>query len=128
MAAAHSLRMHASEQAKKKKVGERLTRSTKPRTIAAMNRDVLQAILRAEGVSPDKGGVYRVQAEQRVTFYLGTEGRGMTVNEVEEVRLADLFVTLVTRETGNVHVDYTNVFALAVKALKGNTPPRAGFA
>jgi hypothetical protein len=128
MPAAHSLRMRASEQSSEKKTGERLTCSTKPRTIAAMNRDVLQAILRAEGVSPDKGGVYRVQAEQRVTFYLGTEGRGMTVNEVEEVRLTDLFITLVTRETGNVHVDYSAVFALSVKPLKSNTPPRAGFA
>jgi hypothetical protein len=93
-----------------------------------MNRDVLQAILRAEGVSSDKGGVYRVQAEQRVTFYLGTEGRGMTVNEVEEIRLSDTFLTLVTRETGSVHSDYTAVFALAVKPLKDNAPPRAGFA
>lgn len=93
-----------------------------------MNRDVLQAILRAEGISSDKGGVYRVQAEQRVTFYLGNEGRGMTVNEVEEIRLTDLFLTLVTRETGNVHADYTAVFAVSTKPLKNNTPPRAGFA
>jgi hypothetical protein len=120
--------MDASQKRKQKKAAKRLTRSTKPRTIASMNRDVLQAILRAEGVNPDKGGVFRVQAEQRVTFYLGTEGRGMTVSEVEEVRLADLFLTLVTRETGNVHTDYTSVFALAVKPLKSNTPPRAGFA
>jgi hypothetical protein len=120
--------MDASRQSQEKKRGKRLTRSTKPRTIAPMNRDVLQAILRAEGVSPDKGGVYRVQAEQRVTFYLGSEGRGMTVNEVEEVRLADLYLTLVTRETGSVHTDYNAVFALSIKPLKSNTPPRAGFA
>jgi hypothetical protein len=93
-----------------------------------MNRDVLQAILRAEGISSDKGGVYRVQAEQRVTFYLGNEGRGMTVNEVEEIRLGDLFLTLVTRETGNVHTGYEAVFAVSAKPLKNNAPPRAGFA
>lgn len=93
-----------------------------------MNRDVLQAILRAESVSSEKGGIYRTQPEQRVTFYLGTEGRGMIVNEVEEIRLSDQFLTLVTRETGNVYTDYSAVFALSVKPLKANTPPRAGFA
>jgi len=120
--------MHASGKENEKKIAKRLTRSAKARTIGPMNRDVLQAILRADGVTPDKGGIYRVSAEQRVTFYLGSEGRGMTVNEVEEIRLSDNFLTLVTRETGSVHTDYNAVFALAVKPLKSNTPPRAGFA
>ncbi len=120
--------MGASSDQQNEQARERLTRSTKPRTIAPMTRDVLQAILRAEGLSSDKGGTYRVHAEQRITFYLGNEGRGMTVNEVEEIRLSDLFLTLVTRETGSVHTDYAGVFALAVKPLKDNAPPRAGFA
>jgi hypothetical protein len=93
-----------------------------------MNRDVLQAILRASDGIAEKSGTYRVQTEHRVTFYLGSEGRGMTVNEIEEVRLADAFVTLVTRETGNVFADYGAIFALAIKPMKSNTPPRAGFA
>jgi hypothetical protein len=125
---AHGLGMDASREHQQEQAGERLTRSAKPQTIASMTRDVLQAILRAEGISSDKGGTYHAQAEQRITFYLGSEGRGMTVNDVEEVRLTDLFLTLVTRETGNVHTDYAAVFALAVKPLKSNAPPRAGFA
>ena len=52
----------------------------------------------------------------------------MTVNEVEEVRLSDSFVTLVTRETGSVFADYAAVFAISIKPLKNNAPPRAGFA
>lgn len=52
----------------------------------------------------------------------------MTVNEVEEIRLADTFLTLVTRETGSVYADYVSVFALAIKPMKNNAPPRAGFA
>ena len=93
-----------------------------------MTRDVLQAILRASEGTSEKGANYRVQPEARVTFYLGSEGRGMTVNEVEEVRLAEAFVTLLTRETGNLFVDYGAIFAVAVKPTKTNTPPRAGFA
>lgn len=93
-----------------------------------MQRDVLQAILRASDGTSEKSGIYRVQPECRVTFYLGDEGRGMTVNEVEEIRLADTFLTLVTRETGSVYADYVSVFALAIKPMKNNAPPRAGFA
>lgn len=93
-----------------------------------MTRDVLQAILRASEGTSEKSGTYRVQPETRVTFYLGTEGRGMTVNEVEEIRLADAFVSLLTRESGSVYVDYVAIFAVAVKATKTNAPPRAGFA
>jgi hypothetical protein len=94
-----------------------------------MTRDVLQAILRASEGIAEKGANYRVQAEQhRVTFYLGSEGRGMTVNEVQEIRLADGFLTLVTHETGSVFADYPAIFAISIKPLKSNTPPRAGFA
>ena len=93
-----------------------------------MTRDVLQAILRSAEATAEKAGSYRVLPEHRVTFYLGTEGRGMTVNEVEEIRLADSFLTLVTSETGSVHADYPAVFAVSIKPLKSNTPPRAGFA
>jgi hypothetical protein len=93
-----------------------------------MTRDVLQAILRSSEGIADKAGTYSVRPENRVTFYLGTEGRGMTVNEVEEIRLADSFFTIVTSETGSVHADYAAVFAISIKPLKSNTPPRAGFA
>jgi len=93
-----------------------------------MTRDVLQAILRSSEGIAEKAGTYTVQPEVRVTFYLGTEGRGMTVNEVGEIRLADAFFSLVTSETGSVHGDYTAVFAVSIKPLKSNTPPRAGFA
>lgn len=93
-----------------------------------MTRDVLQAILRSADGIAEKGGSYRVQDEQRVTFYLGTEGRGMTVNEVEEIKLSDAFVSVTTRETGSVFADYEAVFAISIKTTKTNTPPRAGFA
>ena len=79
-----------------------LTHATIAPTIPPMTRDVLQAILRSAEATAEKAGSYRVLPEHRVTFYLGTDGRGMTVNEVEEIRLADAFVTLVTSETGSV--------------------------
>jgi hypothetical protein len=110
------------------KAAERLTGKPKPRTIPPMTRDVLQAILRASEGTSEKGGTYRVQPETRVTFYLGSEGRGMTVNEVEGLSLADTFVSLVTKENGTVYVDYAAIFAVAVKPAKNNAPPRAGFA
>ena len=47
-----------------------------------MTRDILQTILRAAGVSAEKG-VFRATAEQRVTFYLGGDGRGLSVPQVE---------------------------------------------
>jgi hypothetical protein len=93
-----------------------------------MTRDVLQAILRSADGIVEKGGSYRVQADNRVTLYLGTEGRGMTVNEVEEIKLADAFLNVATRETGNVFADYAAVFAISIKTNKNNAPPRAGFA
>lgn len=94
-----------------------------------MKRDVLQAILRSSEGTSEKGGTYRVQAEHRVTFYLGAEGRGgMTVNEVEEIRLFDSFLALVTRETGSVFAEFDAIFAVAIKPMKNNAPPRAGFA
>jgi hypothetical protein len=52
----------------------------------------------------------------------------MTVNEIDEIKLSDAFITLVTRETGSVYADYAAVFAISIKATKSNTPPRAGFA
>jgi hypothetical protein len=93
-----------------------------------MTRDVLQAILRSADGIAEKNGGHRVQPEHRVTFYLGTEGRGMTVSEIEEIKLSDAFVMLVTRETGSVYADYGAVFAISIKAPKSNAPPRAGFA
>lgn len=120
-------RVHTGGQ-RKKEHGERLTHATNARTIRPMTRDVLQTILRASDGIAEKAGAYRVQAEHRVTFYLGSEGRGMTVNEIDEIRLADGYLTLLTRENGTVHTDYPAVFAFSVKPLKNNAPPRAGFA
>jgi hypothetical protein len=93
-----------------------------------MTRETLQTILRATEGLTEKAGVFRVPSEHRVTFYLGTDGRGMVVNEVEEIRLADSFVSLTAPEPGQVYSDYTAVYAVSIKPPKPNAPKRAGFA
>jgi hypothetical protein len=108
--------------------GESLTSRGKARTIRPMTRETLQSILRAADGINEKSGVFRVASEHRVTFYLGTEGRGIVVNEVEEIRLADGFVTLSSQEVGSVYADYAGVYALAIKPPKPNAPHKAGFA
>jgi hypothetical protein len=93
-----------------------------------MTRDVLQAILRgAQGLS-DKAGVFRAEPDTRVTFYLGQDGRGITANEIETVKLLDLYVSLSSRELGEVACPYDSVFAVAVKPPKESGPKKTGFA
>jgi len=93
-----------------------------------MTRDVLQTILRsAPGIQADKG-VFTAAPEHKLSFYLGTEGRGITVNDVAQVRLEETFVTLTTRENEVVYAEYGGVFALSSRAPKENAPSKAGFA
>lgn len=91
-----------------------------------MTRDVLQAILhKADGLN-EESGVFRVASEHRVTFYLGSDTRGMTVNEVQAIRLAELHVVLSTKEIGDLYCGYEAVNALAIKPPKDGK--KAGFA
>jgi hypothetical protein len=93
-----------------------------------MTRETLQSILRgAEGLT-EKSGAFRVPSEHRVTFYLGTDGRGMVVNEVEEIKLSDDFLVLTAPEPGQVFAPYTAVYAVSIKPPKPNAPKKAGFA
>lgn len=92
-----------------------------------MQRDVLQSILKGQSGLAEKSGVFRVPTEHRVTFYLGTDGRGLVVNEVDAIRLLETHVALATRESGEVYCEYEMVHALSIKAPKENAPKRAGF-
>lgn len=93
-----------------------------------MTRDILQTILRATGALQEKGGVFRAPAEARVTFYLGGDGRGLSVSQVEEVRLEDGFIVLKTKEAGQLFADYGALFAVSTQPPKENAPNKAGFA
>lgn len=93
-----------------------------------MTRETLQTILLgAEGLT-EKSGVFRVPAEHRITFYLGTDGRGMVVNEVQEIKLSDNFITLTAPDPGQVHAEYATVYAVSIKPPKANAQQKAGFA
>jgi hypothetical protein len=93
-----------------------------------MTRDTLQSILRATGNLQEKGGSYKATAEQRLTFYIGNDGRGLVVSQVEEARLEDAFVLLKTKESASVFADYGAVFAVSLQPPKENAPKKAGFA
>ena len=93
-----------------------------------MTRDILQTILRAAGSLQEKGGVYRAPAEARVTFYLGSDGRGLSVPQVEEIRLEDNFIVLKTKETGQIFAEYGALYAVSTQPPKENAPNKAGFA
>lgn len=93
-----------------------------------MTRDILQTILRATGNLQEKAGVFRAPAEARVTFYLGGDGRGLSVPQVEEIRLEDSFIVLKTKETGQIFADYAALFAVSTQPPKENAPNKAGFA
>jgi hypothetical protein len=93
-----------------------------------MTRETLQAILRSAKGIAEKNGVFRVPTDHRVAVYLGTEGNGMVVNQVEEIKLEDAFVTLSTAEIGQVYAEYGTVYAVSVKPPKPNAPSKAGFA
>lgn len=93
-----------------------------------MTRETLQTILLgAEGLS-EKARVFRVPSEHRITFYLGTDGRGMVVNEVQEIKLSDTFVSLTAPEPGQVYSEYASIYAVSIKPPKANAPQKAGFA
>ncbi|MFT3921886.1 MAG: hypothetical protein QM778_05070 [Myxococcales bacterium] len=93
-----------------------------------MTRETLQSILRAAEGLTDKAGAFRVPSEHRVTFYLGNEGRGIVVNEVEEIKLADDYLQLTAPEPGQVFTPYAAVYAVSIKPPKPNAPKKAGFA
>jgi hypothetical protein len=93
-----------------------------------MTREILQAVLRgAPGVS-EKSGAYRVASEHRATLYLGTDGRGMVVQEVEGLKLHDTHVQITSHELGEVFASYDSVHALAIKPPKESGPQKTGFA
>ncbi|HEX5659889.1 MAG TPA: hypothetical protein VFX59_21990 [Polyangiales bacterium] len=93
-----------------------------------MTRDTLQTILRAAGNLQEKANSFKANAEQRLTFYIGDDGRGLAVSSVEEARLEDAFVLLKTKESATVFADYAAIFAVSVQPPKENAPKKAGFA
>jgi hypothetical protein len=121
--AGHAAR-EAKEQAERRRA---LTEPPNARTIPAMQRDVLQKILQTATGLVEKGGAFMVPSEHRVTVYVGREGRGVVVSEVEELRLHDVFVQVIGRDAGEVYAEYSEVTAVSVKAPKGDAKARAGF-
>jgi hypothetical protein len=93
-----------------------------------MTRETLQAILRAAAGLQEKSNTFRAKPEQRVTFYLGNDGRGLVVSQVEEVRFEDGFVALKTKEVGQIFADYAALYAVSLQPPKENAPNKAGFA
>jgi hypothetical protein len=93
-----------------------------------MTRDILQTILRAAGGLQEKASVFKASAEQRVTFYLGNDGRGLSVPQIEEIRLEDAFVVLKTKEVGQIFAEYSALYAVSTQPPKENAPKKAGFA
>lgn len=93
-----------------------------------MTRDTLQSILRAAGGLQEKAGVFRASAEQRLTFYIGSDGRGLVVSQIEETRLEESFALLKTKESAQVFADYGAIYAVSVQPPKENAPKKAGFA
>lgn len=81
----------------------------------------------ADGIK-EKSSVFSVAPDYRVSFYLGGEGRGLSVSEVTQVRLAPQFVVIEGREIGTLYTPYETVFALSVKPPRDSTKSRAGFA
>ncbi len=105
-----------------------MTANGRAATIRDMTREVLQALLRgAPGVS-EKSGTYRVASEHRTTLYLGADGRGMVVHEVESLKLFDLYVQVTSHELGEVFTSYESIHALAIKPPKESGPQKTGFA
>ncbi len=93
-----------------------------------MTRDTLQNILHAAGNLQEKANSFKATAEQRLTFYIGNDGRGLAVSQVEEARLEDAYVLLKTKEAASVFADYAAIFAVSVQPPKENAPKKAGFA
>jgi hypothetical protein len=119
---------HAAGEVKEQPERRRaLTEAANARTIPAMQRDVLQKVLQTATGLVEKGGAFLVPSEHRVTVYIGREGRGMMVSEVEELRLHEPFVQVIGRDAGEVYAEYSEVTAVSVKAPKGDAKSRAGF-
>ena len=85
-------------------------------------------MLRAAAGLQEKGNTFRAAAEQRVTFYLGSDGRGLVVSQIEEVRLEDAFIALRTKEVAQIFADYGALYAVSLQPPKENAPKKAGFA
>ncbi len=93
-----------------------------------MTRDVLLSILRnADGVT-ERAGVFEVAKDHRATFYLGSDGRGMSVHEVRSIAARDGHVELNAPEPGTIYTTYEHVEAIAIKPPKETMLKKAGFA
>jgi hypothetical protein len=93
-----------------------------------MTRDTLQTVLRAAGGLAEKSGTFKASPEQRLTFYVGGDARGLALSQIEEVRLEELFVVIKTKELAQIFAEYTAVFAVSVQPPKEGAANRAGFA
>lgn len=92
-----------------------------------MTREALQAILRGAPGVTEKAGTFRVESDHRASLYLGGDGRGITANEIESVKLFDLYVSALSREVGELFCAYESVQALVIKAPKESGPKKTGF-
>jgi hypothetical protein len=93
-----------------------------------MTREVLLSILRDAPAFSEKAGAFNVQAEHRVTFYLGTDGRGIVVHDVTALTAGDGHIEISAPEPGTIYAAYDYVHALAIKPPKDNPLKKAGFA
>lgn len=93
-----------------------------------MTRETLQTILRAAGGLQEKSGQFRASPEQRLTLYIGGDGRGLAVSLVEEVRLEEQFVAIKAKDIGQLFADYASIFAVSAQPPKEGAPKKAGFA
>ncbi|MET0340662.1 MAG: hypothetical protein ABW252_06655 [Polyangiales bacterium] len=94
-----------------------------------MTRDTLHTILRSVTGLQEKAGTFRAQSEQKLTLYLGGDGRGLVVSQIEELKLEDGHVSVKTKEPGAFFADYAAIFAVSAQPPKeGSAPKKAGFA
>jgi hypothetical protein len=93
-----------------------------------MTRDTLHTILRATVGREDKPFTFRASDDQRLTLYLGGDGRGLVVSHIEEVRLEDAYLVVKTRESDSFFADYGAVYAVSSQPPKEGSPKKAGFA
>ena len=62
-------------------------------------------------------------------YYIPANVRvGLSVPQVEEIRLEDSFIVLKTKETGQIFAEYGALFAVSTQPPKENAPNKAGFA
>lgn len=93
-----------------------------------MTRETLQAILRAATGVQEKGGAFKAASELRLTFHLGSDGRGLVISAIEEVKLEDAFLVVKTKEVAQIFADYAALYAVSLQPPKENAPKKAGFA